>query len=474
MDFQKFVDKFSAMTCIISVEKSKDPASRYGKIRIVTGNSAYINSIERSHSDSDLPDTLSNSFIPNSEYKRYIPEDLNFEDVCYRCAVLKEPIHNYVHPERYNVWFNVFLMPIESEDEDLAYCTYTQQFMEKADSDKLTDAISKESAGDILNACIKLKQENEFEVAIQNVINDIRAICKASRCVVLLMDEVNRSCSVLCEALDVNSDLLPVEELLGDEFYSIAETFEDTIDGSYGLAIQNKEDMEYVRKRNPIWYESLSAAGVETMFIYPVKTRNELLGYIWATDFDTKYTKRIKDTLELTTFFIASEIANNRMFQRLRTLSSIDMLTGVLNRNEMNNCITEICDKMPPHKGDYGIIFVDMNGLKIVNDTQGHEAGDMLLRNAATILKFAFPNEKIYRAGGDEFMILCGGLTVDEMKERISIIKEQSENYENVSFSAGFGFAEHSNLIRKSLRDADTMMYADKEEYYKLHPDKRR
>ena len=74
MDFQKFVDGFDTMTCIISVEKLED--GKWGEIRIVTGNKAYIDSIENMP---DVPKALSAKFIPNSLYTNYFPHDLNFE-----------------------------------------------------------------------------------------------------------------------------------------------------------------------------------------------------------------------------------------------------------------------------------------------------------------------------------------------------------------------------------------------------------
>ncbi|MCH5272430.1 MAG: GGDEF domain-containing protein, partial [Lachnospiraceae bacterium] len=86
MDFQSFVDKFESMACIISVEKFSD--GHYGNIRLVTGNEAYIKSIENKDIISSTQ-MLKNKFIPNSPYEDYIPKDLNFEDACYRCAILK-------------------------------------------------------------------------------------------------------------------------------------------------------------------------------------------------------------------------------------------------------------------------------------------------------------------------------------------------------------------------------------------------
>ena len=65
MDFKSFVEMIGVMTCIISVE-TKDDGS-YGEIRIVTGNQAYINSIE--HSNPEMPQMLTSKFVPNSLYQ---------------------------------------------------------------------------------------------------------------------------------------------------------------------------------------------------------------------------------------------------------------------------------------------------------------------------------------------------------------------------------------------------------------------
>ena len=87
-DFQKVADSFAAMTCIMSVEKLPDGGC--GELRIVTGNKAYIDSIEH-----PMPGVvmLKKEFVPNSLYTTYMSRDLNFEDFCYRCAVKKQHLH---------------------------------------------------------------------------------------------------------------------------------------------------------------------------------------------------------------------------------------------------------------------------------------------------------------------------------------------------------------------------------------------
>ena len=80
---------------------------------------------------------------------------------------------------------------------------------------------------------------------------------------------------------------------------------------------------------------------VDSLVIFPLKYNGCLLGYIWATNFDVKNTVKIKEVLELATYFIGSEIAGYRMLKRLELLGTIDVLTGTLNRNAMNDRISQ-------------------------------------------------------------------------------------------------------------------------------------
>lgn len=155
MDFTEFVNKIDPMTCVISVE-SKDRKS-YGDIRIVTGNKAYIDSIEVV--DENAPAMLTNKFVPNSLYQNYFPQDMNFEDFCFRCAVLKQPMHTYIHPERFDFWFDLTMLPLGS-DGNIHYCTYTQVLSKEADSEHMSN-ISSSTATDVLNTCIKLRDTKD-------------------------------------------------------------------------------------------------------------------------------------------------------------------------------------------------------------------------------------------------------------------------------------------------------------------------
>lgn len=468
MDYQNFVNQIDIMTCIISVETKED--GTYGEIRIVTGNPAYIKSIE--HANPDVPQMMTSKFVPNSPYQIYFPQDLNFEDFCFRCAVLKQPMHTYVHPDRFDFWFNLFMMPLGSEG-NLHYCTYSQVVSKYADTEQMSNT-SASTASEVLNTCIKLRGATNFQHTMDEVISDIRKLCDAQSCVILLTDDENKTCQALCESRNEYSLLPSMAGVLREGFYDLAASWKDTIGGSNCLIAKNRNDWEYIKQKNPDWYESLMKNHVESIVLFPLRSNDENLGYIWACNFDVDNTVKIKETLELTTFFVGSEIANQRLVKRLQILSSIDMLTGVLNRNEMNNRIDALRKSGSDELKGLGIVFADLNGLKRVNDTQGHAAGDLLIKNGANLLQNVFVGDEIYRAGGDEFMVLLSFTTEDKIVEKINKTKKLSRHYDNVSFAIGYCYQNDLGDITEALKNADERMYADKEQFYKEHPELKR
>jgi diguanylate cyclase (GGDEF)-like protein len=220
--------------------------------------------------------------------------------------------------------------------------------------------------------------------------------------------------------------------------------------------------------------QTLQKAGVERLVLYPLNSHGRFLGYIMAINFDTEATEHIRETLELTSFFIASEIANNQFIDQLKMLNRTDLLTGVLNRNAMNARVSELSEAPCDSPCRMGVVFADMNGLKQINDLQGHSAGDLMLKNAAMILQSTFVGDEIYRAGGDEFMILLQETDPEDMRQRIAEIKKKSVLFDNVSFAAGCSPLNSRREIRKALAEADADMYWDKQNCYALHPELQR
>lgn len=471
-DFQNLADSIQAPTSVMSVEVLEDGSM--GELRIVAGNRGYIDSIERPAGDYQMK---SDKFIPGSIYTDYVPRDLNFEDFCFRSAVQKKCLHSYVKPSHMPVWFNMTFLPAGPPDGNIHYCTYTMEVNFEANTKRMSN-VDNDLAKEVLETCIKLRGAKDFKATMQDVIVDLRNMCHAEQCSILLVDRYEKKTQVLCKdfsgAVGLRAGRKNIITPSSKDFYRITESWEELIGSSNCIIAKNEKDMEYVKERTPEWHETLVDSGVNNIALFPLKFGDDLLGYIWVINFIEEYAPKIKEMMELTTFILGSEINSYLLMNRLKILSSKDMLTGVLNRNEMNNYVDKLVSDHQKVKQSVAVVFVDLNGLKLVNDEQGHTAGDAILRDAAAALMEVYPADCIYRAGGDEFTVILPGADTQEMIEGIEKLRKVSEKYERVSFAIGGCVEQDIRDVRTALKIADQRMYEDKREYYVKHPEIRK
>ena len=454
MDFDKILSHYRAKACVMSVELFPDGS--YGNIRVVAGNKAHCD---------DMEALRHTPFVPNSPYEMCFPKNQNFEDHCFRCIQSGKPLHAYVDLYMMGLWLNMFLMPLDSDRENIGYCVYCYDVAPKADSSTMAD-LSAETATYVLNTCIKLRGTDNVKQTFQEVVEDIRKTCGSDHCCILLTDAENRECSIFAESIREDVKIKPMSRYV-EGFYAIAETWPETLAGSTCIIVKDERDMEKLRLANPIWGSMLDLSGVKTIVLFPLRHGGELLGYLWAVNFNVDDVLTIKETLEVTTLLIASEISSYLLLNKLQIMSTIDSLTGVKNRNVMNNRIDQIVAGRKPSPD--AVIFADLNGLKRMNDDQGHISGDKVLRSAAEILQYVFPDEDVYRAGGDEFMVLVSNITENELNTRVAKIRTMAKLSENVRFSIGTCYGEPD--VRRAMHIADEQMYADKNSFYAAHPE---
>ena len=147
-----------------------------------------------------------------------------------------------------------------------------------------------------------------------------------------------------------------------------------------------------------------------------------------------------------------------------------DELTRLYNRRSYEEDLNMLRERGP--EGDLILFSVDVNGLKLVNDTKGHAAGDELIKGAADCLSLSFGNTgKVYRTGGDEFMAIVNTDDPEAIRRRI---KDSSDGWRGIysdELTISVGYAAHKDEPDASVDDlehiADKNMYAEKEKYYK-------
>ena len=149
--------------------------------------------------------------------------------------------------------------------------------------------------------------------------------------------------------------------------------------------------------------------------------------------------------------------------RKIRILSETDLPTGVKNRNcfESNQ---EYYAKMCAES--VTCVYVDVNGLHELNDQEGHESGDVMLKAVATAMAERFGTENVYRIGGDEFVAFCVDTAPDKTRSAIASMIS-SLTGQGYSVSVGAYLEEKKELEMKSLvREAEKCMYKDKRKYY--------
>lgn len=153
--------------------------------------------------------------------------------------------------------------------------------------------------------------------------------------------------------------------------------------------------------------------------------------------------------------------AMNRVLQKK---VYIDGATGLPNRNKCDELLSQP-DAAPE---DIGVCSFDLNNLRIINNSMGHEAGDEYIRRFAVCLRASMPAEQfVGRAGGDEFIAVTHGMGKEEMKACLASVREQmaeeSKSYPDTPLSYAVGFALASEFPGSTMQEL--FNYADKNMY---------
>ncbi len=161
--------------------------------------------------------------------------------------------------------------------------------------------------------------------------------------------------------------------------------------------------------------------------------------------------------------------------RKLREMAVRDTSTGVWNKNAYFSRVNELNET---HL-DFSVAVFDMNGLKEINDTYGHQIGDLAIRDAVQVIESVFGKGNVYRIGGDEFIAVIEKADGPEMERNFTRMKkaiddcnQSTRDYQfPLSLSMGYSVFDPScdEDYQSVFRRADKNMYANKAAYYKTH-----
>ena len=158
-----------------------------------------------------------------------------------------------------------------------------------------------------------------------------------------------------------------------------------------------------------------------------------------------------------------TDIRRSRAEKLLRRYAIVDSLTGVFNRNYFEDYL----QRHPrDSQGHYAVVVADIDGLKLINDTLGHQAGDDLLIRAARLLEVSFaPPAVVCRIGGDEFAVITSQ-EPEYTAQRCQLLRESMADDHlqstGITLSISVGFATGRRPLSELYKEADNHMYREK------------
>lgn len=315
-----------------------------------------------------------------------------------------------------------------------------------------------ERSSTLIHCVTELSANQDVDEAINNLLEIINYYFKSDRTYIFEIDEERQIVHNSYEyaAKGVSKEIENLNEVPIQIIASWIKKFER--EGSFYISnLDLEKDREDERA-----YECLKAQKVNSLLAVPLIRNREIIGFIGVDNPRKNY--RDFPFLSSIQFFIMNRLDTKAQQEKLQYLSYRDALTNLYNRNRYMNVLESYQQKKGQLIRNVGVIYMDLNELKKVNDEQGHEAGDSYIRRAAQQIVAVFP-EHTYRIGGDEFVVLYPEIEEKEF-EYFSSQLQQNMKKHHISISYGVVWKDNCMDLNKLLEEADKKMYEDKKSYY--------
>lgn len=306
----------------------------------------------------------------------------------------------------------------------------------------------------MLNSCVgKLNSDTDIDVGINNLLATVNGYFQADRTYVF---EIDPDRDVLINTF---------ESICGQEVSAQMDNLQEVPVSVIKVWMQNfrqgrpyyMSDLE--QERGQPSYEMLKAQQVWRLLAVPLMKGGAMVGFLGVDNPRAHYDDAT--LLASIQFFVTNSLDRKKQQAYLEKLSYRDMLTGLYNRNryiERLEAYKQVQDQQ------IGAIYIDLNGLKKVNDEQGHRAGDELIVRAAGTIAGIFA-EDAYRVGGDEFVVILLDVSREEFARKTEQLRRQMQE-NSVDASIGGVWQASTENLENLLRRADENMYREKKRYY--------
>lgn len=248
----------------------------------------------------------------------------------------------------------------------------------------------------------------------------------------------------------------PQKEVLQHEPLETIESWYRMFEDDKPVIIENLED---VRRKHPEVYAVLKPQDIDSLVTVPIRSAGEVIGFLGVDNPSVKNPDVIVYFLFVVGHFISTMLERRNLLAHLEYMSYHDQLTGSLNRYAFLKLGDEV-----PEDAQVGVLYCDISGLKMVNDTLGHSEGDEIIVRWYRIIRKFFREHEVFRTGGDEFVVVSQDISKVDFLSKVESLKEEIALEDN-HLSLGSAWASGGG-IQPLLMKAEEKMYEDKYDYY--------
>lgn len=324
--------------------------------------------------------------------------------------------------------------------------------------DELNTAQSDLAAEKKLTSCIEnLVMNDDFTAAINSMLNTIIEHYNADRAYIFEFDwekDVTRNTYEVCR-----DGVTPeIDNLQSLPIAVVAVWVHNFLDGNNKITIIEDVDALMDDPARRIEYDCLHPQGIKSLITVPIFTNGKLHGFLGV---DNPHAHMdAPELLSQVTYIAANELQKRLLTEALTKKSYQDTLTGLNNRLAYDEMLEHLRGKEFP----VGVGFLDLNGLKWINDNLGHDMGNKAIHKVCAILEEYFSKNTLYRISGDEFVILWPEVDYQVFMDTAENLRTALSDEGNI---AAFGFVwgkEEDTGI--AVRKAEKAMQTAKKKFY--------
>ncbi len=373
-------------------------------------------------------------------------------DFCYESAFRGKTIRSRIYSPETNHWIAFEVSPVSTP----GLCAYTFMDVDEETAQRVNLLRENKTDSVIIRLISVLLNPMQYAEAIQNVLGELSEEIHPDRIYILETDGKTVSNTFEWCKEGVESEMANLQQLSCEQYM---QTWSRCLKGNTSVVI---EDIEEIQESDPAAYDLLKKQDIRSLLNSPIYDNGKIIGFVGVDNYEENDGINLQRLLETVAFFLSAKMVKERLLNRLDFLSHYDVLTGVHNRNAM----METIDRLEQTNQSVGILYVDDNGLKKLNDTYGHFYGDMRIKKTGQILCECFGKKHVYRAGGDEFVVLMPGVSKEHFLNLLANYQGILARDTETSVAIGNEWIPQAKDLRKAVHRADQQMYQDKQLYY--------